>query len=48
MGIYVNGWFDNVFGWLSVVLMSVGAIALLWQSPITSFLNTSMIQSQYE
>ncbi|MEK7592537.1 MAG: divalent metal cation transporter [Patescibacteria group bacterium] len=31
MGIYVNGWFDNVFGWLSVVLMSVGAIALLWQ-----------------
>ena len=31
MGVYVNGWFDNVFGWLSVILMSVGAAALFWQ-----------------
>ncbi|MBI5613335.1 Nramp family divalent metal transporter [Candidatus Gottesmanbacteria bacterium] len=36
MGTYVNGWFDNIFGFLSVVLMSLGAVALLWQVVTTS------------
>ena len=31
MGNYVNRWFDNLFGWLSVVVMTLGSAGLFWQ-----------------
>ena len=31
MGKYVNGWFDNLFGWLAVIVMFLGSIGLFWQ-----------------
>ncbi len=31
MGRYVNGWFDNLFGWFTVAVMTLGTVGLLWQ-----------------
>lgn len=31
MGTYVNRWFDNVFGWIAVVIMLLGSAGLFWQ-----------------
>lgn len=31
IGKYVNGWFDNLFGWLAVVVMTLGSLGLFWQ-----------------
>lgn len=31
MGTYVNQWFDNVFGWIVVIIMLLGSAGLFWQ-----------------
>jgi NRAMP (natural resistance-associated macrophage protein)-like metal ion transporter len=31
MGTFVNSWFDNVFGWVTVAVMVAGSIGLFWQ-----------------
>ncbi len=31
MGKYVNGWFDNLFGWLAVIIMLLSTAVFLWQ-----------------
>lgn len=31
MGSFVNGWFDNVFGWLSVIIMVLASAGFFWQ-----------------
>ncbi len=31
MGTYVNRWFDNVFGWITVVVMILASAGLFWQ-----------------
>lgn len=31
MGTYVNRWFDNLFGWVTVVVLFLGSAGLLWQ-----------------
>ena len=31
MGTYINRWFDNVFGWLSVVIMILASTGFFWQ-----------------
>lgn len=31
MGTYVNRWFDNLFGTIAVIVMSLGSAGLLWQ-----------------
>ncbi len=31
MGKYVNGWFDNLFGWMSVVIMIVATLVMFYQ-----------------
>jgi NRAMP (natural resistance-associated macrophage protein)-like metal ion transporter len=31
LGDYVNGWFDNLFGWLAVVVMLLGSLGIFWQ-----------------
>ena len=31
MGPYVNRWFDNVFGWIAVIIMLLGSAGLFWQ-----------------
>ncbi len=32
MGTYVNGWFDNFFGWLAVCVMGIGTTGYFWQT----------------
>ena len=31
MGRFVNRWFDNVFGWITVVTMVLGSTGMFWQ-----------------
>jgi Mn2+/Fe2+ NRAMP family transporter len=31
LGDYVNGWFDNFFGWLAVGVMLLGSLGIFWQ-----------------
>lgn len=31
MGKFTNSWFDNLFGWLAVVIMLLSTVAFLWQ-----------------
>ncbi|MEK9143441.1 MAG: divalent metal cation transporter [Patescibacteria group bacterium] len=31
MGHYVNRWFDNFFGWLTVIVLIAGSIGIFWQ-----------------
>jgi Mn2+/Fe2+ NRAMP family transporter len=28
---YVNGWFDNLFGWMAVAIMLLGSLGIFWQ-----------------
>ncbi len=31
MGPLVNRWFDNVFGWVTVVVLTIGTAGIFWQ-----------------
>lgn len=31
MGKFVNRWFDNLFGWLAVLVLSAGSVGIFWQ-----------------
>lgn len=35
MGSYVNRWFDNLFGWATVVVLVLGSLGLLWRFPLS-------------
>ncbi len=35
MGSYVNRWFDNFFGWVTVVVLVLGSLGLLWRFPLS-------------
>lgn len=31
MGIMVNRWFDNLFGWITVIVLTLGSAGIIWQ-----------------
>lgn len=31
MGTMVNRWFDNLFGWITVIVLSLGSAGIFWQ-----------------
>lgn len=35
MGNYVNRWFDNLFGWVTVIVLVLGSAGLLWRFPLS-------------
>lgn len=31
MGAFVNRWFDNLFGWVTILVLSAGSVGIFWQ-----------------